>query len=103
MFTLLQSDESLSIFKEASTDLVRVLSWLRKDLERSTAGFQDVRFKPGESSFGGEMTDTGDPCKGFFVDYYNTTNKDSPGRLHFEITHRENPLQGPRAQLGTKN
>ncbi|KAF6338748.1 A-kinase anchoring protein 3 [Rhinolophus ferrumequinum] len=87
---------------EASTDPVRVLSWLRKDLERSTAGFQDVRFKPGESSFGGEMTDTGDPCKGFFVDYYNTT-KDSPGRLHFEITHRENPLQGPRAQLGNKS
>ncbi|KAM5252863.1 A-kinase anchor protein 3 [Hipposideros larvatus] len=95
------SDESLSMFKEASTDPVRVLSWLRRDLERSTAGFQDVRFKPGESLFGGEMTNSGDPCKGFFVDYYNTTNKDSPGRLHFEITHRENPLQGPRAQLGS--
>nr|KAF6493460.1 A-kinase anchoring protein 3 [Rousettus aegyptiacus] len=94
------SDESLSIFKEASTDPVRVLSWLRKDLERSTAGFQDVRFKPGESSLGGEMTSSGDQRKGIFVDYYDTTHEGNPGRLHFEMTHRENPLQGPRAQLG---
>ncbi|XP_039725272.1 A-kinase anchor protein 3 [Pteropus medius] len=85
---------------EASTDPVRVLSWLRKDLERSTAGFQDVRFKPGESSLGGEMTSSGDQRKGFFVDYYNTTHEGNPGRLHFEMTHRENPPQGPRAQLG---
>nr|KAF6493461.1 A-kinase anchoring protein 3 [Rousettus aegyptiacus] len=85
---------------EASTDPVRVLSWLRKDLERSTAGFQDVRFKPGESSLGGEMTSSGDQRKGIFVDYYDTTHEGNPGRLHFEMTHRENPLQGPRAQLG---
>ncbi|XP_054433920.1 A-kinase anchor protein 3 [Pteronotus mesoamericanus] len=87
---------------EASTDPVRVLSWLRRDLEKSTAEFQDVRFKPEESSFGGEMTNSGDPGKGFFVDYYNTSNKGSPGRFHFEVTHRENPLQGPSAQAGNE-
>ncbi|XP_032204941.1 A-kinase anchor protein 3 isoform X2 [Mustela erminea] len=85
---------------EASTDPIRVLSWLRRDLEKSTAGFQDVKFKPGESPLGGEVSDLGDPCKGFSVDYYNATNKGSPGRLHFEMTHRENPIQGPSVQLG---
>ncbi|XP_016070710.1 PREDICTED: A-kinase anchor protein 3 [Miniopterus natalensis] len=88
---------------EASTDPVRVLSWLRKDLEKSTAGFQDVRFKPGESSFDGEVTNSGDPQKGFIVDYYNTFNKDNPGRLHFEVTHRDNPLPGPSAQVGNES
>uniref|UniRef100_A0A8C3X3B9 A-kinase anchoring protein 3 n=1 Tax=Catagonus wagneri TaxID=51154 RepID=A0A8C3X3B9_9CETA len=85
---------------EASTDPIRVLSWLRRDLEKSTAGFQDVRFKPGESSFGGEMVNWREPQKGFCMDYYNTTAKGSPGRLHFEMTHRENPYQGPSAQVG---
>ncbi|XP_049480896.1 A-kinase anchor protein 3 isoform X1 [Panthera uncia] len=95
------SDESLSIFKEASTDPIRVLSWLRRDLEKSTAGFQDVRFKPGESSLGGEMSNPGgDPRSGFSVDYYNTTTKGSPGRLHFEMMHREIPVQGPSVPLG---
>ncbi|KAM8912989.1 A-kinase anchor protein 3 isoform 1-T2 [Lycaon pictus] len=94
------SDECLSIFKEASTDPIRVLSWLRRDLEKSTAGFQDVRFKPGESSFNGEMSNLGDPHKGFSVNYYNSTTKGSPGRLHFEMSHRENPVQGPSVQLG---
>uniref|UniRef100_A0A2K5JF66 A-kinase anchor 110kDa C-terminal domain-containing protein n=1 Tax=Colobus angolensis palliatus TaxID=336983 RepID=A0A2K5JF66_COLAP len=83
---------------DTSTDPVRVLSWLRRDLEKSTAEFRDVRFKPGES-FGGETSNSGDPHKGFSVDYYNTT-KGTPERLHFEITHKENPCQGPRAQLG---
>uniref|UniRef100_A0A2K6K264 A-kinase anchoring protein 3 n=1 Tax=Rhinopithecus bieti TaxID=61621 RepID=A0A2K6K264_RHIBE len=83
---------------DTSTDPVRVLSWLRRDLEKSTAEFQDVRFKPGES-FSGETSNSGDPHKGFSVDYYNTT-KGTPERLHFEITHKENPCQGPRAQLG---
>ncbi|KAF6117282.1 A-kinase anchoring protein 3 [Phyllostomus discolor] len=87
---------------EASTDPVRVLSWLRRDLEKSTAGFQDVSFKPGESSFGGEMTNSGGQCKGFLVDYYNTPNKGSPGRFHFEVTHRENPLQDAGAQAGNE-
>ncbi|XP_039111689.1 A-kinase anchor protein 3 isoform X1 [Hyaena hyaena] len=95
------SDESLSVFKEASTDPIRVLSWLRRDLEKSTAGFQDVRFKPGESSLGREMSSLGgDPRKGFSVDYYNSTTKGSPGRLHFEVMHRENPVQGPSVKLG---
>ncbi|XP_006172088.1 A-kinase anchor protein 3 isoform X2 [Tupaia chinensis] len=85
---------------EASTDPVRVLSWLRRDLEKSTAEFQDVRFKPGESSFGGDMTPSADPRKGFSVDYYNTTNRGSPGRLHFEMTHKENPPQSPSALPG---
>ncbi|XP_035154866.2 A-kinase anchor protein 3 isoform X1 [Callithrix jacchus] len=80
---------------DTSTDPVRVLSWLRRDLEKSTAEFQDVRFKPGESSFGGERSNSGDPHKG--------TTKGTPGRLHFEITHKENPFQGPRAQLGNGN
>ncbi|XP_051011368.1 A-kinase anchor protein 3 [Acomys russatus] len=84
---------------DASTDPVRVLSWLRRDLEKSTAGFQDSRFKPGESSFGEEVALSGDQRKGFCVDYYNTTNKGSPGRLHFEVTHKENPCQGPIAQV----
>ncbi|XP_042636376.1 A-kinase anchor protein 3 [Orycteropus afer afer] len=88
------SDESLSVFKEAPTDPIRVLSWLRRDLEKSTAEFQDAKFKPGESSFGGEMTTSGNPHKGFSVDYYNTTNKGCPGRMHFEITHKETPPQG---------
>ncbi|XP_015427812.1 PREDICTED: A-kinase anchor protein 3 [Myotis davidii] len=92
------SDEYLSVFKEASTDPVRVLSWLRKDLEKTTAGFQSVRFKPGESSPDGEMTNSEDPQKGFTVDYYNTTNKDNAGRFHFEMTHKENPLAGSSAQ-----
>ncbi|XP_036920589.1 A-kinase anchor protein 3 [Sturnira hondurensis] len=87
---------------EASTDPVRVLSWLRRDLEKSTAGFQDVSFKPGDSSFGGEMTDSGGPCKGFLVDYYNTPNKGTPGRFHFEVTHRENPLQDASAHAGNE-
>ncbi|EAW88840.1 A kinase (PRKA) anchor protein 3 [Homo sapiens] len=84
---------------DTSTDPVRVLSWLRRDLEKSTAEFQDVRFKPGES-FGGETSNSGDPHKGFSVDYYNTTTKGTPERLHFEMTHKEIPCQGPRAQLG---
>ncbi|XP_039335707.1 A-kinase anchor protein 3 [Saimiri boliviensis] len=88
---------------DTSTDPVRVLSWLRRDLEKSTAEFQDVRFKPGESTFGGEMSNSGDPHKGFSVDYYNTTTKGPPGRLHLEITHKENPFQGPRAQLGNES
>ncbi|XP_055465408.1 A-kinase anchor protein 3 [Psammomys obesus] len=88
---------------DESTDPVRVLSWLRRDLEKSTAGFQDSRFKPGESSFGEEMAIPGDPRKAFCVDYYNTTNKGSPGRLHFEVTHKENPCQGPNAQVGNSS
>ncbi|XP_062050737.1 A-kinase anchor protein 3 isoform X1 [Lepus europaeus] len=94
------SDESLSVLKEVSKDPVRVLSWLRRDLEKSTAGFQDVRFKPGESPFGEETTNIGDPHRGFSVDAYNTTNKGSPGRFHFEITHKESPAQGPGAVPG---
>ncbi|XP_037370411.1 A-kinase anchor protein 3 isoform X2 [Talpa occidentalis] len=82
---------------DASTDPIRVLSWLRRDLEKSTAGFQDVRFKPGESSLGGEETSSGDPRKTFTMDYYNTTNKGNPGRLHFEMSHRENPPQAQDA------
>ncbi|XP_020036200.2 A-kinase anchor protein 3 [Castor canadensis] len=82
-----------------STDPVRVLSWLRRDLEKSTAGFQDLRFKPGELPFSEEMVNPGDVRKGFAVDYYNTTAKGSPGRLHFEMTHKETP-QGPSAQAG---
>ncbi|XP_026643879.1 A-kinase anchor protein 3 [Microtus ochrogaster] len=85
---------------DASTDPVRVLSWLRKDLEKSTAGFQDSRFKPGESSFGEEVAIPGDQRKGFCVDYYNTTNRGSPGKLHFEMTHKENPPPGPIAHAG---
>ncbi|XP_029810251.1 A-kinase anchor protein 3 isoform X2 [Suricata suricatta] len=86
---------------EASTDPIRVLSWLRRDLEKSTAGFQDVRFKPGESPLSGETSNPGgDPCKSFTVDYYNTTTNGSPGRLHFKMMHRENPVQGPSVQLG---
>uniref|UniRef100_A0A2I2YQY1 A-kinase anchoring protein 3 n=1 Tax=Gorilla gorilla gorilla TaxID=9595 RepID=A0A2I2YQY1_GORGO len=84
---------------DTSTDPVRVLSWLRRDLEKSTAEFQDVRFKPGES-FGGETSNSADPHKGFSVDYYNTTTKGTPESLHFEMTHKEIPCQGPRAQLG---
>ncbi|XP_045380523.1 A-kinase anchor protein 3 isoform X1 [Camelus bactrianus] len=96
------SDESFSVFKEASTDPIRVLSWLRRDLERSTAGFQDARFKPRESSVGGEAASSGDPSKGLCVDYYDTaTTGGSPGRLHFEVTHRENPYPGPSSQAGT--
>uniref|UniRef100_A0A2K6FLJ0 A-kinase anchoring protein 3 n=1 Tax=Propithecus coquereli TaxID=379532 RepID=A0A2K6FLJ0_PROCO len=86
---------------ETPMDPVRVLSWLRRDLEKSTAGFQDLRFKPGESSLGGEMINSGDPRKGFSVDYYNTTNKGSPGRLHFEITHREKPSHGSTVPTGS--
>ncbi|XP_037703873.1 A-kinase anchor protein 3 [Choloepus didactylus] len=88
---------------EASTDPIRVLSWLRKDLEQSTAGFQDTRFKPGESSLGGEMANSGDSRKGFSVDYYNTTNRGNPGRFHFEVTHKENPGQGSSARAGNES
>ncbi|CAO2606693.1 A-kinase anchor protein 3 [Lemmus lemmus] len=87
-------------FQDASTDPVRVLSWLRRDLEKSTAGFQDSRFKPGESSFGEEVAIPRDQCKGFCVDYYNTTNRSSPGRLHFEMTHKECPSSGSIAHVG---
>uniref|UniRef100_A0A8D2CRX8 A-kinase anchoring protein 3 n=1 Tax=Sciurus vulgaris TaxID=55149 RepID=A0A8D2CRX8_SCIVU len=83
---------------EASTDPVRVLSWLRRDLEKSTAEFQDIRFKPGEPSLGEETTNPGN--KGFCVDYYNNPHRGSPGRLHFEVTHKENPSQGPCPQAG---
>ncbi|XP_059968808.1 A-kinase anchor protein 3 isoform X2 [Mesoplodon densirostris] len=89
---------------EASHDPIRVLSWLRRDLEKSTAGFQDVRrFKPGEASFGGEMVNSGDPGKSFCVDYSNTTTKGSPGRLHFEMSHRENPYNGSGAHVGNRS
>ncbi|XP_030690307.1 A-kinase anchor protein 3 [Globicephala melas] len=88
---------------EDSHDPIRVLSWLRRDLEKSTAEFQDVRFKPGEASLGGEMVHSGDPHKSFCVDYYNTTSKGSPGRLHFEMSHRENPCQGPSAHAGNRS
>ncbi|XP_003410680.1 A-kinase anchor protein 3 [Loxodonta africana] len=79
---------------EVPTDPVRVLSWLRRDLEKSTAEFQDAEFKPGESSFGREIANSGDPRKSFCVDYYNTTTKGHPGRMHFEMTHKETPPQG---------
>uniref|UniRef100_A0A8C5ZWM4 A-kinase anchoring protein 3 n=1 Tax=Marmota marmota marmota TaxID=9994 RepID=A0A8C5ZWM4_MARMA len=92
------SDETLSVFKEASTDPVRVLSWLRRDLEKSTAEFQDIRFKPGESSFGEETANPGN--RGFCVDYFNNPQKGSPGRLHFEVTHKETPSQDPCPQAG---
>ncbi|CAK6443095.1 unnamed protein product [Pipistrellus nathusii] len=88
---------------EVSNDPVRVLSWLRKDLEKTTAGFQSVRFKPGESLSDGEMINSGDAQKGFTVDYYNTTNKDNPGRFHFEMTHKENPLPGSGIQDDNAN
>ncbi|XP_052578094.1 A-kinase anchor protein 3 isoform X1 [Peromyscus californicus insignis] len=88
---------------DASTDPVRVLSWLRRDLEKSTAGFQDSRFKPGESSIMEEAPIPGDQRKGFCVDYYNTTHKGSPGRLHFEMTHKEIPSQGPCVRAGNGN
>ncbi|XP_006891358.1 PREDICTED: A-kinase anchor protein 3 [Elephantulus edwardii] len=81
--------------KEIPTDPIRVLSWLRRDLEQSTVEFQDAKFKPGESSLGGEMTNLANPCKGFSVDYYNTTNRGSPGRIHFEVAHKENLPSGP--------
>uniref|UniRef100_A0A8C6R4L6 A kinase anchor protein 3 n=1 Tax=Nannospalax galili TaxID=1026970 RepID=A0A8C6R4L6_NANGA len=93
----------LSLFQDASTDPVRVLSWLRRDLEQSTARFRDSRFKPGETSFGEEVAVPGDQCKGFGVEYYTTTNKGSPGRLHFEVTHEENPSQGPGTQVCNGN
>ncbi|XP_008585302.1 PREDICTED: A-kinase anchor protein 3 [Galeopterus variegatus] len=46
------------------------------------------------------MTNSGDPRRGFSLDYYNTTAKGSPGRLRFEVTHKENPFQGPKACPG---
>ncbi|XP_042528588.1 A-kinase anchor protein 3 [Dipodomys spectabilis] len=85
-----------------STDPVRVLSWLRRDLEKSTAGLQDLRFKPGESSLGEEPASPADVRKGFSIDYYSTTAKGSPGRLHFEMTHKENP-QCPGTPLGNSS
>jgi hypothetical protein len=97
---MLQLGETMSAFQDTSTDPVRVLSWLRKDLEKSTAGFQDSRFKPGESSFVEEVAYPVDQRKGFCVDYYNTTNKGSPGRLHFEMSHKENPSQGLISHVG---
>ncbi|XP_010609906.1 A-kinase anchor protein 3 isoform X2 [Fukomys damarensis] len=84
---------------EASSDPIRVLSWLRRDLEKSTAEFQDARFQPGETSIGEEIANPGDPRKGFSVDYYNTTTQGSPGRLHFEMTHKENPSQAGNGSL----
>lgn len=90
----------MSVFKEVSTDPVRVLSWLRRDLERSTAGFQDVRFQPGESTLGGEVTSAGEPRKGLSVDYYNSPSKGNPERLHFEISHRQSAVPGARARPG---
>ncbi|KAM9073147.1 A-kinase anchor protein 3 isoform 1-T2 [Megaptera novaeangliae] len=96
-------DESVSIFTEASRDPIRVLSRLRRGLEKSAAGFQDVRFKPGEASFGGEMVNSGDPRKSFCVDHDNTTTKGSPGRLRFEMSHRENPGQGPSAHVANRS
>ncbi|XP_007527886.1 A-kinase anchor protein 3 isoform X2 [Erinaceus europaeus] len=85
---------------EASTDPIRVLSWLRRDLEKSTAEFQDVRFKPGESPLSGESPSLVDPRMGFSVDYYNNTNRGTPGRLHFEVSHKEKPAQGLSTQIG---
>ncbi|KAM6214305.1 A-kinase anchor protein 3 [Rhynchocyon petersi] len=79
---------------EIPTDPVRVLSWLRRDLEKSTAEFQDATFKPRESSLGGEITNMVDPHKGFSVDYHSTTTKSYPERLHFEVTHKETLPQG---------
>ncbi|XP_040834936.1 A-kinase anchor protein 3 [Ochotona curzoniae] len=85
---------------EVSKDPVRVLSWLRRDLEKSTAGFQDVRFKPGESALAEGMANAGDSQRGFYMDAYNTTSKGIPGKLHFEVTHKEIPSQGPGALPG---
>ncbi|XP_007103728.2 A-kinase anchor protein 3 [Physeter macrocephalus] len=94
-------DDQLQDWKTVtSRDPIRVLSWLRRDLEKNTAGLQDVRVKPGEASFGGEMVNSGDQRKSFCVDYYNTTTKGSPGRLRFEMSYRENPYQGPSAHVG---
>uniref|UniRef100_A0A8C8UF51 A-kinase anchor 110kDa C-terminal domain-containing protein n=1 Tax=Peromyscus maniculatus bairdii TaxID=230844 RepID=A0A8C8UF51_PERMB len=89
--------------KDASTDPVRVLSWLCRDLEESTAGFQDSRFKHGESSVMEEVPVPGDQRKGFCADYYNTAHKGSPGRLHFKMTHKEIPSQGPCVLAGNGN
>lgn len=92
----------MSVFKEASTDPVRVLSWLRKDLEKSTAGLQDARFKPEESAVGGEMARSPEPHVGFMVDYCNTTNQRQPGRFHFEASHKEIPPQDICCRIGNK-
>ncbi|KAM5263403.1 A-kinase anchor protein 3 [Ctenodactylus gundi] len=83
---------------EPPVDPVRVLSWLRRDLEKSTAEFQDAWFTPGETACSQEVTKAGDPRKGFCIDYYNNTSKGSPGNLHFEVTHKETPPHGPRTQ-----
>ncbi|NIG59186.1 A-kinase anchor protein 3 [Pontoporia blainvillei] len=49
------------------------------------------------------MVNSGDPHRSFCVDYYNTTTKGSPGRLHFEMSHREDPCQGPSAHAGNRS
>ncbi|XP_049627936.1 A-kinase anchor protein 3-like [Suncus etruscus] len=87
---------------EASTDPIRVLSWLRKDLEKCTAGLQEARFKPEESTVGGEMARSPEPHVGFMVDYCNTTNQRQPGRFHFEASHKEIPPQDICCRIGNK-
>ncbi|XP_007503805.1 A-kinase anchor protein 3 isoform X1 [Monodelphis domestica] len=98
------SDESLSAFKEASNDPVRVLSWLRKDLEKCTSGFHDMKPSTGEMANRGEHS--GETRSGFTVDYYNnpgTGGRSTPGKLHLEMCHTENSSRGSSAWTGGSN
>ncbi|XP_072510069.1 A-kinase anchor protein 3 [Notamacropus eugenii] len=94
------SDESLSAFKEASTDPVRVLSWLRRDLEKCTSRFHDIKQPPG-----GDMTNrgehSGDNRSAFTVDYFSSGGRTTPGKMHLEMSHTENSSRGSSAYNGS--
>ncbi|XP_043823257.1 A-kinase anchor protein 3 [Dromiciops gliroides] len=94
------SDESLSAFKEASTDPVRVLSWLRRDLEKCTSGFHGMKHPPaGDMTHRGEHP--GDNRSGFTVDYYSSGGRSTPGKMHLEMSHTENSSRGSSAWNGS--
>uniref|UniRef100_A0A4X2KD68 A-kinase anchoring protein 3 n=1 Tax=Vombatus ursinus TaxID=29139 RepID=A0A4X2KD68_VOMUR len=85
---------------EASTDPVRVLSWLRRDLEKCTSRFHDMKQPPaGDMNNRGEHP--GDNRSGFTVDYFSSGGRIPPGKMHLEMSHTENSSRGSSAWNGS--
>ncbi|KAM8978465.1 A-kinase anchor protein 3 [Sarcophilus harrisii] len=85
-----------SAFKEVSNDPVRVLSWLRRDLEKCTSALQEMQQQPtGEVSNQGEPS--GENRSAFTVDYFSSGGRNTPGKMHLEMSHTENSSRGSSA------
>ncbi|XP_068957581.1 A-kinase anchor protein 3 [Petaurus breviceps papuanus] len=84
---------------EASNDPVRVLSWLRRDLEKCTSGFHDTK-QPSGGDVPTRGEHPGDDRRGFTVDYFSSGGRTTPGKMHLEMSHTESSSRGPNAWSG---